>query len=221
MSASRLLKVITGGAAALLICLYHFWAGWGLSRIGILPVALSLASIILLRSLMSPSRKNFGFAAIALVLSALSAILDAEEPMLFYPVAVNGFLLWLFGTSLSSTPIVEKFARLRTPDLPPEGVRWCRGVTKVWCGFFVLNGSVALATVLERVRELCPHLHPLCGGVSAPQNPHATRRPKGIARTPTDFYLEDALFRSFRSCRSLPRGSCFASSSMSSASCIA
>ena len=62
MSASRLLKVITGGAAALLICLYPFWAWWGLSRFGILPVALSLASIMLLRALMSPSRKNFGFA---------------------------------------------------------------------------------------------------------------------------------------------------------------
>lgn len=107
MSASPLLKVITGGAAALLICLYPFWAWWGLSRFGILPVALSLAGIMLLRALMSPSRKNFGFAGIALVLAALSAILDAEEPMLFYPVAVNGFLLWLFGTSLSSTPIVE------------------------------------------------------------------------------------------------------------------
>ena len=154
MSASRLLKVITGGAAALLICLYPFWAWWGLSRFGILPVALSLASIMLLRALMSPSRKNFGFAGIALVLAALSAILDAEEPMLFYPVAVNGFLLRLFGTSLSSTPIVEKFARLRTPDLPPEGVRWCRGVTMVWCGFFVLNGSVALATVLYGDRGL-------------------------------------------------------------------
>lgn len=117
MSASPLLKVITGGAAALLICLYPFWAWWGLSRFGILPVALSLAGIMLLRALMSPSRKNFGFAGIALVLASLSA-------------------------------------RLRTPDLPPEGVRWCRGVTQVWCGFFVLNGCVALATVLYGDRGL-------------------------------------------------------------------
>ena len=73
MSASPLLKVITGGAAALLICLYPFWAWWGLSRFGILPVALSLAGIMLLRALMSPSRKNFGFAGICLLYTSDAA----------------------------------------------------------------------------------------------------------------------------------------------------
>ena len=154
MSAIRLLKGALGGLAALLVCLYPFWAWWGLERFGIFPVALVLAVVMALKAMVSRSPKNLGFAAIAVLRAALSALLDAEEPMLFYPVAVNLFLLWLFGSSLSATPIVEKFARLRTPDLPPEGVRWCRGVTKVWCGFFIANGIAALATVLYGDREI-------------------------------------------------------------------
>ena len=31
---------------------------------------------------------------------------------------------------------------------PPSGVAYTRRVTQVWCGFFVLNGALALATAL-------------------------------------------------------------------------
>jgi uncharacterized membrane protein len=37
---------------------------------------------------------------------------------------------------------------LSEPDLPPFAVIYTRRVTGVWCGFFVLNGSLALATAL-------------------------------------------------------------------------
>lgn len=46
-------------------------------------------------------------------------------------------------------PLVERLARLREPNLPPEGVRYTRKVTLVWCGFFVGNGTMALFTVLQ------------------------------------------------------------------------
>ena len=46
-------------------------------------------------------------------------------------------------------PLVERLARLRDPNLPPSGVRYTRVVTRVWCGFFIFNGSVALFTVLR------------------------------------------------------------------------
>ena len=44
--------------------------------------------------------------------------------------------------------IVERMARLSEPDLPASGVAYTRTVTKVWCAFFVVNGSIALATAL-------------------------------------------------------------------------
>jgi uncharacterized membrane protein len=43
---------------------------------------------------------------------------------------------------------VERLARLQQPDLPPQGVRYTRRVTQVWCGFFIINGSIALITAL-------------------------------------------------------------------------
>lgn len=45
-------------------------------------------------------------------------------------------------------PMVERLARIREPQLSPAGVRYTRKVTKVWCGFFICNGAVALFTVL-------------------------------------------------------------------------
>lgn len=61
---------------------------------------------------------------------------------LVWPVLVNLTFLWTFATSLRGTPIVERFARLQDPDLTPDKIAYCRGVTKVWCGFFVFNAAV-------------------------------------------------------------------------------
>ena len=67
----------------------------------------------------------------------------------FYPVLVNGAMLVIFSWSLRSPPsLIERLARLQHPDLPPEGVIYTRRVTQVWCGFFMVNGVIALATAL-------------------------------------------------------------------------
>jgi uncharacterized membrane protein len=44
--------------------------------------------------------------------------------------------------------MVERMARLTEPDLPPEAIGYTRKVTQVWCGFFVINGSIALGTAI-------------------------------------------------------------------------
>ncbi|MBC7858941.1 MAG: hypothetical protein H7Z39_09215 [Burkholderiaceae bacterium] len=70
-------------------------------------------------------------------------------PLKLYPVLVNGALLAAFGYSLLAPPsMIERLARLREPDLPPAAVRYTRRVTQVWCGFFVVNGAIALGTAL-------------------------------------------------------------------------
>lgn len=67
----------------------------------------------------------------------------------FYPVLVNGAMLVIFSSSLLSPPsLIERLARLQHPDLPPEGIIYTRRVTQVWCGFFIFNGVIALATAL-------------------------------------------------------------------------
>jgi uncharacterized membrane protein len=66
-----------------------------------------------------------------------------------YPVLVNAAMLTVFTYSLFVPPsMVERFARRREPDLPPQSVTYTRRVTQVWCVFFALNGGIALVTAL-------------------------------------------------------------------------
>ena len=83
---------------------------------------------------------------------------NAALPLKLYPALVNAAMLLLFGLSLRFPPTaVERLARLQEPDLPPEAVAYTRRVTQMWCGFFILNGGIAVITALwssERVWAL-------------------------------------------------------------------
>ena len=96
-------------------------------------------------------QRERGQKLVSLLLAAffgVTLLLELPGSMYWYPVSVNALMLALFGGSLlSGQPLVERLARLQTPDLPPEGVRYTRRVTQIWCVFFVLNGSVAAALV--------------------------------------------------------------------------
>jgi uncharacterized membrane protein len=88
-------------------------------------------------------------AAAALALAALAVWANAVLPLKLYPVLVNGALLAAFGASLLSGPsMVERFARMREPDLPAAAVGYTRRVTQAWCLFFLVNGGIALGTAL-------------------------------------------------------------------------
>jgi uncharacterized membrane protein len=64
-------------------------------------------------------------------------------------------MLLLFGISLKNPPsMVERFARLREPDLPSAGVIYTRRVTQIWCAFFIANGSLAAYTAMYSSREI-------------------------------------------------------------------
>lgn len=132
------------------VLLYPFWAWWGLSHCGIAQVVTLLAAVATLRAFVAPAPGTRLVALAACGLTAAALLFEDATPALLYPVIVNTAMLGLFATSLfSNQTIVERLARLRTPDLPPEGVRWCRGVTLLWCGFFIVNGLIALGTVIH------------------------------------------------------------------------
>lgn len=81
--------------------------------------------------------------------SAAVAITDSELLLRLYPALVNAGLLLSFAATLYAGPsMIEKFARMRLPDLQPRAVRYTRRVTQVWCGFFALNGLVAMVAAL-------------------------------------------------------------------------
>jgi uncharacterized membrane protein len=87
-------------------------------------------------------------AAVALVATG-TAILNDPIGLLLAPTLVNVALLGTFGLSLwSDQSMVERFARSQVAELPDDEVAYCRSVTKVWCVFFVANGSTALYLAL-------------------------------------------------------------------------
>jgi len=58
-------------------------------------------------------------------------------------------LCTVFAASLVFPPTaIERLARLTEPELPPQAIAYTRQVTKLWCGFFVCNGTAALLTAL-------------------------------------------------------------------------
>jgi len=81
---------------------------------------------------------------------SLAALLDASGFVLAVPVAINAVLLTGFASTLraGATPMIERFARLQVSALSTAQQRWCRGWTKIWCGFFVLNGGTAAVLAL-------------------------------------------------------------------------
>lgn len=124
------------------------WLGQGRIEPRWLAMLLLLAAAARLPAMkVSAAARWSGAGALLLVAGAVWS--NALLPLKLYPVLVNLAFLAAFGWSLlTPQSMVERMARLSEPDLPPAAVAYTRTVTKVWCVFFVLNGSVALATAL-------------------------------------------------------------------------
>ncbi len=133
----------------LLTLAYPLLVYFGLGRFEPRWMALPLVGIAVVRAVATRERVWLVAALGAGVLAVATLVGNSALPLKLYPVLVNGVLLGVFATSLAFPPtVIERLARLREPELPPSGVAYTRRVTQVWCGFFVLNGSTALATSL-------------------------------------------------------------------------
>lgn len=125
-------------------------------------VALLLLVFLLLRRWGDASRFVLALSRLeALIFGALLLLISAtlvsnDEGLLrLYPFAVSSGMLLMFACSLHWPPsMIERFARMQTPDLPPAGVRYTRKVTQLWCVFLFLNAGVALYTALWSSREI-------------------------------------------------------------------
>lgn len=88
-------------------------------------------------------------------LGAIAAIANSETLLRLYPAAMNAGMFALFALSLKRTPtMIERFARLQQPDLPPAGVRYTRDITVVWCVFLACQIFVSAYTALWASREV-------------------------------------------------------------------
>jgi len=83
------------------------------------------------------------------ILGLLTWLTNEAIALKLYPVLVSSSFLIVFAWSLRYPPtMIERIARLKTPQLSPYLVNYTRIVTKVWCVFFAFNGSIALVTAL-------------------------------------------------------------------------
>ena len=142
-------KTALKASLQLALLLYPFYVWWAVSNwhpaLAVLPIML-LALAKALTSHSDTSQRWF-FLLSAVLLLAASLLGKAEQAMLYYPVWMNAGMLLLFGWSLCYPPtVVERLARLMEGELDAKGVAYTRKVTQVWCGFFLLNGSIAALT---------------------------------------------------------------------------
>lgn len=141
-------------ALALLILLYPLAVYFGLTYwsarwVGVIVAAVFFLRLLMLRRHRETARHLLPVVIVAMSCALVSAILDHEGALRLVPVAINATLLGAFALTLHNPPsMIERFARLMEPELSTEAIAYTRTVTKVWCGFFLLNGSMALYTAL-------------------------------------------------------------------------
>jgi len=112
-------------------------------------IALLLVALALARAWVTRESFWLGAAALATVLAVASLLGDRWGPLKLYPALVNLVMFGLFAMSLWRGPtVVERLARMRETNFPPAAIAYTRRVTQVWCGFFVVNGLIAVATAL-------------------------------------------------------------------------
>lgn len=88
------------------------------------------------------------------LLAIMAALTNREILVRLFPVLMNLGALILFVRSLSaSQSMVERFARLKEPDLPVSGVAYTRCVTQVWCCFLAVNTCVSWWTAIYATQE--------------------------------------------------------------------
>ena len=120
-------------------------APWYFVLFGI--VCLLVRAVVLHR--VHARRMEIGALLLAVLLLAALATLSAELATRAYPVVVSLAVAAMFALSLRTPPsVVERIARIREPDFPPDGVRYTRQVTQVWVGFLLLNAMISAATAL-------------------------------------------------------------------------
>lgn len=87
-------------------------------------------------------------------LLAGAAISGSELFLRFTPFLISLLFIGQFAVSLRGTPIIERFARLKRADLPPEHRRYCRGLTQVWLLVFLGNSALVLAAAFVESKAI-------------------------------------------------------------------
>ncbi|KLT72327.1 membrane protein [Neisseria arctica] len=139
---------------ALLSVAYPLLWYWGRDNGAFYWLAGLMCGLWLLRAFFSRENSQRTVAVIVAAFFAIVLWLRLPQTMYWYPVGVSLLMLAVFGGSLfAKQSVIERLARLQNPDLPPEGVRYTRKVTQIWCVFFILNALAAAVLVCAEQYE--------------------------------------------------------------------
>lgn len=140
---------------ALLVMAYPLLIYYFLPQFSPRILALVLILILGLRWLSQPlatrtssARAWFIPLAIGALVAALALVLDSALLLKLYPAFISFSFLALFTWSLAHPPtLIERIAARHDPLFGPEQIPYVRKVMRVWCAFFIVNGSIAVVTV--------------------------------------------------------------------------
>lgn len=144
---------VVGGVTTLILALFPIVAGTSVHTIGPVPLIAGLCVLLALQLFIRRSRAALNPLFIVspgvCLLLVVMAMFDSTLSVRLYPVFVNAAMAVVFSATLVwPPPMIERFARLTNPDLPASAVSYLRKLTLVWIAFFVVNGSIALWTVV-------------------------------------------------------------------------
>jgi len=97
----------------------------------------------------------FWNAALLLGLGGLCLVFNSAIILKLYPLLMNIIFLTAFGSTLFSPPsMIFRFAAMQDKSIQgslneKRVAAYCRKVTFVWCGFFIINGSAAAWTIFS------------------------------------------------------------------------
>jgi len=135
------------------LAIYPLLVWQGVERVGAPTLlGLLLAALGLRAAVLARGRKQVRIAGFVLVVAGIAAAVTRTgdvEPLRWYPVLASLVASTIFAASLlTGRPLIERLARLRSPDLPPEGVSYTRRLTLAWALLTLGNALIALWTVL-------------------------------------------------------------------------
>ncbi len=148
---SRWLVAVVGvAAAAYPLIVYFSLELLSVNTLGLMLLGLAMARLLLARRAQQDPWLVVATVGAMALAGGYTLVGEGALGVRLYPVLMSGAMLALFAWSLTrEQSIIERFARLVHRDLSREAIRYTRRVTMIWCGFFALNGAIALWTALE------------------------------------------------------------------------
>ncbi len=145
-----LVAAVSAAAAAYPVIVYLSLEFLSVTALGSVLLGLALARLLLVRRAQQDVLLVAATVAAMALAGGYTLVGETALGVRLYPVLMSVAMLALFAWSLTQEQsIIERFARLVHRDLSPAAIRYTRRVTAVWCGFFTLNGAIALWTALE------------------------------------------------------------------------